>query len=200
MTITIPDGQPNNRFTRYVRAPVKCTEKLPPLFPLQPATRPLRLGIDTTTVPVPPDGYLSKFLGRDEIDVQLLVPAGEEIPTAWTEVLHEPLIRKVGFTSIENARRELDTVYFWTTTASEREQSSTRAHFFDVFQHLDAQTAPADADPLTIEQRHHAAAYAAAAAALGIDAIVTNAPTAGRSDVADNDVVASITPRMTPWR
>lgn len=29
---------------------------------------------------------------------------------------------------------------------------------------------------------------------MGIDAIVTNAPTAGRSDVADNDVVASVTP------
>ena len=50
------------------------------------------------------------------------------------------------------------------------------------------------ANPLTIEQRHHAAAYAAAANALGIDAILTNAPTAGRCDVADNDVVASITP------
>jgi hypothetical protein len=51
MTITIPSGQPNNRFMRYVRPPVKDIEKLPPLFPLQPATRPLRLGIDTTTVP-----------------------------------------------------------------------------------------------------------------------------------------------------
>ena len=67
---------------------------------------------------------------------------------------------------------------------------SARAHFFDVFQQMDAQTAPAGADLLTIEQRHHAAA----AAVLGIDAIVTNAPTAGRSDVADNDVVASISP------
>ena len=194
MTITIPSGQPNNRFMRYVRAPVRDTEKLPPLFPLQPASRPLRLGIDTTTVPVPPGGYLSKFFGRDEIDMQLLVPAGEAIPNAWTTVLHEPLVRQIGFTSIENAGRELDTVYFWIKTDSQRERSNSRAHFFDVFQHLDAQTAPADAGPLTIEQRHHAAAYAAAAAALGIDAIVTNAPTAARSDVADNDVVASVTP------
>lgn len=51
-----------------------------------------------------------------------------------------------------------------------------------------------DAEPLTLEQRHHAAAYAAAAAALGIDVIVTSAPTVGRVDVADNDVVASVTP------
>jgi hypothetical protein len=63
-------------------------------------------------VPVPPDGYLSRFFGRDEIDMQLLVPAGEEIPTAWMEVLHQPLVRQIGFTSIENAGRELDTVYF----------------------------------------------------------------------------------------
>jgi hypothetical protein len=193
MPILIPTGQPNNRFMRYVRAPVKDTEKLPPLFPLRPATRPLRLGIDTTTMPVPPDGYLSRFFGRDEIDVQLLLPEGKEIPPAWTEVLHEPLVRQVGFTSIENAGRELDTVYFWIKTETEQETSNTRAHFFDVYQHLDAQTAPA-ADPIAIEQRHHAAAYAAAAAALGIDAIVTNARTTGRSDVADNDVVASITP------
>jgi hypothetical protein len=194
MTITIPSGQPNNRFMRYVRPPVKDTEKLPALFPLQPATRPLRLAIDTTTVPVPPEGYLSKFFGRDEIDVQLLVPAGEETPAAWLAALHEPLVRQVGFTSIENAGRELDTAYFWIKTETEPEMSNTRAHFFDVFQHLDAQSASGNADPIAIEQRHHAAAYAAAAAALGIDAIVTNAPSAGRSDVADNDVVASVTP------
>ena len=107
MTITIPSGQPNSRFMRFVRAPVRDSEELPPLFPLRPATRPLRLGIDTTTVPVPPDGYLSRFFGRDEIEVQLLVPAGEEVRAAWTEALHQPLVRQIGFTSIENAGREL---------------------------------------------------------------------------------------------
>ena len=61
MTISIPSGQPNYRFTRYVRPPVKEGEEHQPLFPLRPATRPLRLGIDTTTVPIPPDGYLSRF-------------------------------------------------------------------------------------------------------------------------------------------
>jgi hypothetical protein len=194
MTITIPNGQPNHRFTRYVRPPVKESEKHPPLFPLRPATRQLRLGIDTTTVPAPPNGYLPSFFGRDEIEVQLLVPAEEEVPAAWTEVLDQPLVRQIGFTSIDEVGRELDTVYFWIKTETETEHSSTRAHFFDVFQHFDAQTAPPDAAALTIELRHHAAAYAAAAAALGIDAIVTNAPTAGRSDVADNDMVVSVTP------
>ncbi|MCV7351111.1 hypothetical protein H7K15_13345 [Mycobacterium parmense] len=194
MTITIPDGQPNSRFMRFVKAPIRDTGNLPPLFPLRPATRPLRLGIDTTTVPAPPDGYLPRFFGRDEVDVQLLIPAGEDVPAAWMDVLPEPLVRQIGFTSVEDAGRELDTRYFWITTETEREMSRTRAHFFDVFQHLDAQTAPANAEPIPIEQRHHAAAYAAAAAELGIDAIVTHAPTAGRSDVADNDVVASVTP------
>ncbi|WP_139797896.1 hypothetical protein [Mycobacterium noviomagense] len=179
---------------RYVRPPVDETEKHPPLFPLRPETRTLRLGIDTTTVPSPPEGHLARFFGREEIDVQLMVPVGEEVPTAWTDVLREPLVRQIGFTTLEDAAKELDTRYFWIRTETERETSNTRAHFFDVYQQLDAQTAPAARDPIRMEQRHHAAAYAAAAAALGIDAIVTNAPTVGRSDVADNDVVASVTP------
>jgi hypothetical protein len=194
MSITIPGGQPNYRFMRYVRPPVEDTEKHPPLFPLRPTTRPLRLGIDTTTVPTPPEGNLNRFFRRDEIDIQLLVPVGGEVPAAWMAALREPLIRQIGFTSVEEAGRELDTRYFWIKTETERETSNTRAHFFDVYQHLDAQTAPAAGDPISMEQRHHAAAYAAAAAAVGIDAIVTNAPTVGRSDVADNDVVASVTP------
>jgi hypothetical protein len=193
MTITIPTGQPNNRFMRFVRAPVKDSDKLPPLFPLQPATRPLRLGVDITTLPVPPDGYLPTFFGRDEIDVELLVPVGEEVPGPWRAVLDDPLVHEIGFTTVEEAGKELDTRYFWIKTESERITSRTRAHFFDIFQQFDAQVAPADAEPISIEQRHHAAAYASAGAALGIDAIVTGAPTAGRSDVADNDVVASVT-------
>lgn len=179
---------------RYVRAPIKDSEKTPPLFPLRPATRPIRIGIDTTTLPEPPDGYLRTFFGRDEIDFQLLVPAGEGAPASWAAALQDLLVREIGFTTVAEAGKELDTRYFWIKTESEHEMSRTRAHFFDIFQQFDAQVAPADAQPIAIEQRHHAAAYAAAAAALGIDVIVSGAPTAGRSDVADNDVVASVTP------
>lgn len=193
MTITIPTGQPNRRFMRFVRAPIERPDK-PPLFPLQPATRSLRIGIDTMTLPVPPDGYLPTFFGRDEIDVELLVPAEEETPPAWTAALDNPLVHEIGFTTVEKAGRELDTRYFSIKTESKNGTLRTRAHFFDIFQQFDAQVAPADAEPVSIEQRHRAAAYAAAAAALGIDVIVTSAPTAGRSDVADNDVVASVTP------
>lgn len=194
VTFTIPSGQPINRFMRFVRAPIRDDEKLPPLFPLRPATRPLRLGIDTTTLPDPPDGYLATFFGRDEIIFELLVPAGVDVPDGWKATFHEPLVHEIGFTTVDKAGKHLDTRFFWTKTESERMSSSTRAHLFDIFQQLDAQTAPADAEPISLEDRHHAAAYAAAAAELGIDLIVTGASTASRSDVADNDVVASVTP------
>jgi hypothetical protein len=72
MAITIPSGRPNRRFMRYVRPPVKDSD--PPLFPLRPASQPLRLGIDIATMPTPPDGYLSGSLSRDEIEVHLLAP------------------------------------------------------------------------------------------------------------------------------
>jgi hypothetical protein len=128
----------------------------------------------------PPDGLLAGYLTRDEIDVQLLMPAGHDVPAAWTAALGNPLVRQIGFTSVETAGRFLDSVQFSVVTEGEREWSRGTANFFDVYQQLDAQTAPADAPPLTLEQRHHAAAYAAAAASVGIDVIVTAAPTVGR--------------------
>lgn len=179
---------------RYVRAPIKDGGKLAPLFPLHPATRPLRLGVDVTTLPTPPSGLLAKFFGRDEIDVQLMVPEGEQVPSAWLSALGDPMVRQIGFKSVSDAGRLLDTVQFSVTTENDRERSWSRAHFFDAYQHLDAQVAAAGMAPLTLDQRHHAAAYAAAAGVLGIDAIVSVAPTVGRADVADNDLVASVTP------
>ncbi|WP_232323072.1 hypothetical protein [Hoyosella altamirensis] len=178
----------------YVRPPVQVSEELPPLFPLRPATRRLRLGIDVTTMPTPQDGLLSRFLGRDEIDVHLMVSPDDSAPTAWIEVLGDPLIHQIGFTSVETAERWLDTLQFGVTTTGKRESRRTNVRFFDVYQLLDERAAPPNSAPLTISQRHRAAAYAAAAAAVGIDALVTTAPTAGRSDVADNDLVASVTP------
>ena len=179
---------------RYVRPPIKDDEDHSALFPLRPGTRPLRLGIDLTTVPTPPDGLLAGYLVRDEIDVQLLVPADQEVPPAWTAALGDPLVRQIGFTSVETAGRFCDSVQFSVVTEHARERSYGTANFFDVYQQLDAQTAPVGAPPLTLEERHHAAAFAAAAAAAGIDVVVTTAPTVGRSDVADNDIVASVTP------
>lgn len=194
MTITLPEGQPNRRFMRYVRPPIKDDDKHPPLYPLRPATRPLRLGIDVTTVPGPPAGTFSTFLGRDELDIQLFVPKGTEVPEAWARVLNDPIVRQIGFTTVEAATRELDTVRFRVTTETEREWGWSTARFFPVYQQLDEQSANPAAEALTIEQRNRGAAYAAAAGAVDIDAIVTTAPTVGRCDVADNDIVVSVTP------
>jgi hypothetical protein len=112
VAIKIPGEQPNQRFMRYVRAPIGSQSKLQPLFPLRPGTRPLRLGIDVTTLPTPPAGLLTKFFQRDEIDVQLLVPEGEQVPPAWLAVLGEPLVRQIGFASVASAGRLLDSVQF----------------------------------------------------------------------------------------
>lgn len=194
VTITLPDGQPNRRFMRYVRPPVKDDEKHPPLYPLRPATRPLRLGVDVTSVPEPPAGTFSTFLGRDDLDIQLLVPKGAEVPEAWARVLNDPIVRQIGFTTVDAATRELDTVHFRVTTETEQERGWSTARFFPVYQQLDEQLAIPNAEPLTLEQRNRAAAYAAAAAAVGIDAIVTTSPTVARCDVSDNDIVVSVTP------
>ena len=119
-----------------------------------------------------------------------MVLAGTAVPEAWARVFDDPLVRQIGFTSVEEATRELDTVQFSVTTNSERERSWSRGHFFAVYQQLDAHVMPSDSVPLTLQQRNRAAA----AAAVGVDAIVTAAPTVGRSDVADNDIVPSVTP------
>ncbi len=193
-TIALPDGQPSRRFMRYVRPPIKDDAKHPPLYPLRPAARPLRLGIDVVTIPAPPEGTFSTFLDRDELDLQLLVPKGTEVPEAWAQVLPGAPVRQIGFTTVAEASRHLDTVEFRVTTESEQEWGWTVAHFFPVYQQLDEQLATPGEEPLTLEQRNRAAAYAAAAAAVGIDAIVTTAPTVARCDVADNDIVVSVTP------
>jgi hypothetical protein len=80
--------------------------------------------------------------------VQLLVPDGTEVPSAWTDVLNEPVVRQIGFTSVENAARELDTVVFGVKTESAQQKSWMRVHFLEAYQQLDAQTAPANADRL----------------------------------------------------
>lgn len=192
--ISLPEGQPNHRFMRYVRPPIKEDDNHPPLYPLRPATRPLRLGIDVVAIPAPPDRTFSTFLDRDELDIQLLVPKGTEVPKAWVQALPEAPVRQIGFTTVAEASRHLDTVEFRVTTESEEQWGWTIAHFFPVYQQLDEQLATPGAEPVTLEQRNRAAAYAAAASSVGIDAIVTTAPTVGRCDVADNDIVASVPP------
>lgn len=195
MAITIPSGRPNWRFMRYARPPTRDS-KLEPLYPLRPATRPVRLGIDVGTIAEPPEeGYITGFLTRDEIEVHLLIPAATEAPSGWTELLDEPPCHTVNFTNVADAGKFCDAAEFSVSTArGESYRAWSKARFFAAYQQLDEHDAPDGLPPLTLDQRHRAAAYAAAAGAVGIDAIVTTAPTAGRTDVADNDVVVSVTP------
>ncbi|MCV7283995.1 hypothetical protein H7J87_01495 [Mycolicibacterium wolinskyi] len=194
MTITLPSGQPNERFMRYVRPPVSEHEDHPPLFPLRPATRQLRLGIDVTTVPTPPDGLLTGYLTRDEIDVQLLLPEDQEVPSTWVTLLPAATTVRVGFTAVPETWPMMLAFSVGFTADSETRRTRGTAKFFPAYQLADAQAAPTNAQVLNSSQRHQAAAYAAVAAKVNIDVIVTNAPTAGRPDVADNDIVIAVTP------
>jgi hypothetical protein len=195
MDITIPSGQPAWRFMRYIRPPDERT-KLEPIYPLRPATRTIKLGIDVETVPEPPDGLMSGFLTREElIEVHLMVPKEQGAPATWTDVIPNAVIREMGFTSIREVGRWLDSAQFAVrTTFNEKEWSRHTANFFPKYQQLDEQASPEGLPPLTLDERYRAAACAAACKAVGVDVIVTNMPTAGRSDVADNDIVVSVTP------
>jgi hypothetical protein len=190
---SVPSGRPNKRFMRYVRAPI--TDKTQPLFPLRPASRPLHLGIDVETLPKPPDGYLSGFLTRDEIEVHLLMPQGQtEPPAAWARMLDKPILHTVNFTTVAEAGRFGDSAQFHITTMSERQEGWSNANFFPIFQQFDAQTVRVDAPALSLDERHMAAAYAAGAGVVEVDAIVTNRAMANRTDVGDNDIVIAVTP------
>jgi hypothetical protein len=195
MNITIPSGQPAWRFMRYIRPP-DGTTKIEPIYPLRPATRPIRLGIDVETVPEPPNGLLSGFLSREELlEVHLVVPKNLEAPTAWKDVSVNAAISEIGFASIRDSIRSLDTAQFFVRTTYNRDRRSRHtANFFPAYQRLDERASPAGLRPLTLDQRHRAAAYAAACKVIGIDVLVTQMPTAARSDVSDNDLVASVTP------
>lgn len=195
MEVTIPSGQPAWRFMRYIRPPEDRT-KLGSLYPLRPATRKIKLGIDVETVPDPPGDLLTAFLTRDDLlEVHLILPEGEEVPASWTDLIPRAAITDIGFKSISEAGRWLDTAQFFVrTTFNEGKWSRHTANFFPKYQQLDEQASSEGLPPVSLTERHRAAAYAAACRAVGIDAIVTNMPTAGRSDIADNDLVVAVTP------
>lgn len=178
---------------RYVRSPIKDSQDHPPLFPLRPETRQLRLGIDVTTVPAP-EGLLAGYLGRDEIEVQLLVPDGVDVPAAWTAELPDATVVRLRFNGVPDTWPMVLPMGVGIRAESRTQRTHGNESFFPVWQQLDAQAAPPAAEPLTMTDRHRAAAYSVVAAKLRIDAVVTTSPIAGRSDVADNDVVVSVTP------
>ncbi len=124
-----------------------------------------------------------------------MIPAGGRVPDAWANLLPEPIVCDVDYSSVTEAPRLGEAIQVQVDTRSSQDRwSRTAGHFFTGYQQRDEQTAPPSRPSLPLEQRHRAAAYAAAAGAVGLDVVVTNMETAGRSDVADNDIVISLTP------
>lgn len=193
MTITLPAGQPNHRFMRYVRPPTKDDANHSPLYPLRPATRSLQLGIDVETVPEP-DGLLAGYLGRDEIDVQLFVQDGVDVPAAWTAALPNATVVRHAFAGVPAAWPMMAAISVGYYAEGANGHAGGEAKFIPGYQLADQQASPANAAPLTTGQRHRIAALTAVAAELDVDAVVTAAPNADRADVADNDIVANIAP------
>ncbi|MFM9378808.1 hypothetical protein [Gordonia sp. VNK21] len=196
MSIVIPEGQPNYRFMRYVRPPEPAPREVEtPLFPIVPAVRKIRIGVDVETLPDLPEGYLLPLLQRDEVGAELIITRGQEVPHPWVKALGDnTMIHSLGFTSVDAAGRFGDSVEFWVASKGPEIDACAAVHFFDLYQHLDLTDLPGGSEPLPVELLHRAAAHAAAARVLGLDAIITAAPTAGRSDVSDNDRVASVSP------
>ncbi|GBF14923.1 hypothetical protein Br6_02299 [Rhodococcus sp. Br-6] len=200
MSLTVPDDIPRFRYMRYVRPPAKATgtqRDAQPLFPIQPSTRKMRVGIDVQTLPEP-TAELLRVIGRDEeVDPILLVQNDAGDPTGWLRVLGSREWYEFTFTTVEDAPKFADASTVGISGHRDGERWLwTSGNFFSIYAQLDkaARKAYSDDDGLTLADRHRASALAAAAGAVGVDVIVTAAPTALRDDVADNDSVLSVTP------
>lgn len=127
----------------------------------------------------------------------LLVQNDEPTPERWMQVLGTSQWYQFTFTSVADAPRLMDSSTVGVSGFEDGTRTlSTRGHFFSVYAMLDeaARAAYNDDAGITLDDRHRAAALASASGAIGADVIVTAAPTVGRDDVADNDLVASVTP------
>ena len=190
----IPSDAPSTRFLRYPRAVAK---EHPQLYPITPNTRPLAVGLDLHTLGPHPSDYedLLHVLRRDVVTPMLLVYEDDaaELITAWMEACEVERHHVVHYTNPQSLSRHLDAVEFGVSTMrGEKRAGGRRCHFFDVYALLDAQnTASTD---LTNDDRVRAAVLASAGFGLGTDVMVTLAPTVGRADVGDNDIVTTVTP------
>ncbi|WP_256979063.1 MULTISPECIES: hypothetical protein [unclassified Rhodococcus (in: high G+C Gram-positive bacteria)] len=145
-----------------------------------------------------PTAELLRVVGRDEeVEPILLVQNDEAEPAEWLRVLGANEWYQFTFTTVEDTPKFADasTVGISGYRAGER-WLWTSGSFFSIYAQLDeaARKAYTPDDGLTLADRHRAAAMAAAAGAVGVDVIVTTAPSALRDDVADNDSVISVTP------
>lgn len=203
MPLIVPRGLPNHRFVRYVRPPVSSPgRESVPLYPLQPATRQIRVLVDTGTLEQPSVEALVALLTRSEIESCLVVQNDDDSPSDWMNALSIDRWYRFHFTTVDEAPRMGDSsVVGVEGFVGDDQVLDATGHFFGVYPQLDHHRGEvaADHDELSIADRHRAAALASAAGTLGADVIVTGARTAGRHDVADNDIAISLSPdQFTP--
>lgn len=149
------------------------------------------------TLSTPTRGDVLDILRRDDVEPFLLVHHEDVEPTPWMRALRTTTIHRVHYSSIDQVSRSGDSVNVGVETYVDGERRAVGGgYFFDMYSQLDSAilAQAIGADDLEPEDRYRAAALAAAAGYLGVNVIVTNAPSAGRADVADNDVVVSVTP------
>jgi hypothetical protein len=139
-----------------------------------------------------------RVLARDEeVEPLLLVQNEAPEPSPWMKALGFPQWYQFTFTTVAEAPKFMDSSTVGVSGyEGGRRTLATRGHFFSVYALLDeaARAAYSDNAGITLADRHRAAALASASGAIGADVIVTAAPTVGRDDVADNDLVVSVTP------
>lgn len=193
-TLTIPSDGPHTKFVRYARAVAK---EYQPLFPLTPATRPMVVGLDLRTLGPQPADYedLVHVLRRDVVIPMLMVFEDDDaaLSTAWMEICEVEEHYVIHYTDPESVGRFLDSVEFSVSTMCGEERRGWRkCHFFDIYALFDAQTATVS--DLSNDDRARAAVLASTGYGLGTDVVVSCAPTVGRADVGDNDIVTTVTP------
>ncbi|MFB8006939.1 hypothetical protein [Nocardia sp. NPDC056000] len=193
--LTIPSGAPHNKFTRYARS---VSSDHTHLFPMVPTTRPLVVGIDLRTLGMDPRAYpdlLEIARRRDIVAVKLLIRRNDDaaIAESWMQAIEIDELHTLSFTDRESASRFGDALEFSVHSTRAGQIAAMRmCRFFDIYTVLDAHDATTT--DLSDTDRLDAAVLAAVGYALGTDVIVSLAPTVGRADVADNDVVTTVTP------
>ncbi|MBB4856042.1 hypothetical protein HNP40_003456 [Mycobacteroides chelonae] len=190
----IPSDGPHAKFVRYARAVAKEHQ---PLFPLTPSTRPMVVGLDLRTLGPEPADYenLVHVLRRDVVTPMLMVFEDDDaaLATAWIEACEVEEHHVLHYTNPQSVGRFLDSVEFSVSTMHGEERRGWRkCHFFDIYALFDAQDATAT--DLSTDDRIRAAVLASAGYGLGTDVVVSLAPTVGRADVGDNDIVTAVTP------
>lgn len=192
--LVIPSDGPHSKFLRYARAVAK---EHPQLFPVTPANRPLVVGLDLATLGPQPTDYpdLVHVLRRDVVTPTLLMFCDDDagLAEAWMQACEVEEHYVIDLTDRASAGRFMDAIEFGVSKMRGEERRGYRkCRTFDIYSEIDAHDAPTT--DLTVEDRVRAAVLAATGFGLGTDVIVSLAPSVGRADVGDNDIVTTVTP------